>query len=340
MYVAPRPRVEDDPLFAVRLAAATALAYAVALWLRPSMPMIAPALTAVIAAGMRGRFDATKAIGGPVTMALAMWLMAFVVALLRPFPAALVLVVGVIYTLSYTMILRSGNPLGMLILVASALMSIMGLNSVPGMQFLRDAFVEGAAVALCVVPLLYALLPAVTREPVLEVYPVGSGARFFLRGAIRGGVLLTYWLYTVVDESNMMLAVAAIFVMVFPTRERRWSEARQRIVATLLGGAVALAVLAAASVSAHLLNVLLLVFLGALFLADRMVTGRHPPMVYQFALSAMIAIVGATLSAKAPLDTVLLRIALTMGGAISAALLTGLLEALIVDAEAMPRPAA
>jgi len=71
-----------------------------------------------------------------------------------------------------------------------------------------------------------------------------------------------------------------------------------------------------------------------------MVTGRHPPMVYQFALSAMIAIVGATLSAKAPLDTVLLRIALTMGGAISAALLTGLLEALIVDAEAMPRPAA
>lgn len=176
----------------------------------------------------------------------------------------------------------------------------------------------------------------------LEVYPVGSGARFFLRGAIRGGVLLllTYWLYTVVDESNMMLAVAAIFVMVFPTRERRWSEARQRIVATLLGGAVALAVLAAASVSAHLLNVLLLVFLGALFLADRMATGRHPPMVYQVALSAMIAIVGATLSAKAPLDTVLLRIALTMGGAISAALLTGLLEALIVDAEAMPRPAA
>jgi hypothetical protein len=45
-------------------------------------------------------------------------------------------------------------------------------------------------------------LPAVTREPVLEVYPVGSGARFFLRGAIRGGVLLTYRLYTVVDTEH------------------------------------------------------------------------------------------------------------------------------------------
>ncbi len=47
MYGAPRPRTEDDPLFAVRLAAATALAYGIALWLRPAMPMIAPACAGV-----------------------------------------------------------------------------------------------------------------------------------------------------------------------------------------------------------------------------------------------------------------------------------------------------
>ena len=341
MYVAPRPRTEDDPLFAVRLAAATALAYGLALWLRPAMPMIAPALTAGIVAGMRGRFDVLKAVGGPITMALAMAVMAFLVELLRPYPLAMVLVIGVIYTLSYTSILRTGNPLGMLILVASALMSIMGMNSTPGMQFLRNVFIEGAAVALCVIPLLYALLPPATREAAVEVYPPGTGARFGQRGAIRGAVLLllTYWLYTVVPESNMMMAVAAIFVMAFPTRERRWAEARERIFATVLGGGLALAVLAATTFSAHVSNLLLLIFLAALFLGHRMVTGRYPPMVYQFALSAMVAIIGAALTAKAPVGTTLLRIGLTMGGAVTASLLTGLLEALFIKPEALqPQP--
>ncbi|MEO8122526.1 MAG: FUSC family protein, partial [Burkholderiales bacterium] len=140
--------------------------------------------------------------------------------------------------------------------------------------------------------------------------------------------------------SNMMLAVAAIFVMVFPTRARLWDEARQRIVATLMGGALALAILGVATFSAHVVNLLILVFLTALFLGDRMVVGRQPPMVYQYALSSMVAIVGAALSAKAPLETTLLRVVLTMTGAVAAALLTGLLESLLVEAEALPLPAA
>ena len=342
MFVAPRPNSADDPWFAVRLALATTLAYALGLWLRPTMPMIAPALTAGIVAGMRGRFDPLKAVGGPVTMAVVMSAMALLVSLLRDFPLVMIVVVGAIYTASYTLILRTGNPMGMLILVASALMSIMGMNSVPGMAYLRDVFIEGSAVALGVIPLVYAVLPPATREKAVEVYPVGSGGRFWLRGAIRGAVLLllTGWLYTIVNESNMMMAVAAIFVMVFPTRERLWSEARQRIHATVLGGAVALAILAGATFNAHLPNLLALIFLGALLLAHRMVVGRQPPMVYQYALSAMVAVVGAALSAKAPIDTVLLRIGLTMGGAIAAAMLTGLLESVFLAPDAPPPPGA
>ncbi len=339
MFVAPRPSAVDDPRFAVRLALATTIAYALGLWLRPTMPMIAPALTAGIVAGMRGRFDPLKAIGGPITMALMMSAMALLVSMLRDYPPVMIILIGAIYTASYTLILRTGNPMGMLILVASALMSIMGMNSVPGMSYLRDVFIEGSAVALGVIPLVYALLPPATREKAVEVYPVGSGGHFWLRGAIRGAVLLllTGWLYTVVNESNMMLAVAAIFVMVFPTRERLWSEARQRIHATLLGGVVALVILAAATFNAHLPNLLALIFLASLLLGHRMVVGREPPMVYQYALSAIVAIVGAALSAKAPIDTVLLRIALTMGGAITAAGLTGLLESLFIKPEAPPR---
>ena len=111
MFVAPRPLAADDPLFAVRLALATTLAYALGLWLRPTMPMIAPALTAGIVAGMRGRFDPLKAVGGPITMAVVMSAMALLVAILRDFPAVMIIVIGAIYTASYTLILRTGNPL-------------------------------------------------------------------------------------------------------------------------------------------------------------------------------------------------------------------------------------
>ena len=38
--------------------------------------------------------------------------------------------------------------------VASALMSIMGMSFVPGMTYLRDVFIEGSAVALGVIPLV------------------------------------------------------------------------------------------------------------------------------------------------------------------------------------------
>lgn len=342
MYVAPRPRAEDDPLFAVRLAAAAVLAYGAALFVQPAMPMIAPALTVGIIAGMRGAFDAKKAIGGPVAMAAIMSLMALVIALLRPYPAALILVVGSIYTFSYTLILRTGNPIGMLILIAAALMSIMGMNSIAGMTFVRDVFVEGAAVALCVIPLLYAVLPPAARKPVLEIYPVGAGGRFLKRGTIRGGVLLllTYWLYTVIDQSNLIMAVAAIFVMVFPTRGQMWAEARERIFATVLGGALALMILAGATATAHLINLLLMVLLASLFLGDRMMHGRRPPMVYQFALSAMIAIVGAALTTRGPFESTMLRLSLTMLGAIAAALLTGLIEALILGEPDPDKPVA
>ena len=69
-----------------------------------------------------------------------------------------------------------------------------------------------------------------------------------------------------------------------------------------------------------------------------MVVGRRSPMVYQYALSSMVAIVGAALTAKAPLEATLLRIVLTMGGAITAALLTSLLEALIGVPSMRARP--
>ena len=44
MYVAPRPHVDDDPLFAVRLSSAAVVGFGLAILLQSPMPMLPPAL--------------------------------------------------------------------------------------------------------------------------------------------------------------------------------------------------------------------------------------------------------------------------------------------------------
>jgi phage shock protein PspC (stress-responsive transcriptional regulator) len=81
---------------------------------------------------------------------------------------------------------------------------------------------------------------------------------------------------------------------------------------------------------AHFPVLLILVFLGGLFIASRMIDGYYPPMVYQFAFSAMISLVAGGLSTQAPVDATILRIILTLFGAIAAAFMTVLLEQIFI----------
>ena len=313
MYVTPRPQAEDDPLFAVRLASAAALGFLIAVVLQSPMPMLTPALTVGMMAGMRKRFDAKKAFGGPVVMIAMIIIFSGMVSLTRPMPALLISVMGILYVLAHYLILKTGNPIGMLILIVTVLMSVMGMNSLIAMELMRDAFIEGSLVALLTTPLLYLLLPPVSTEEMIEVHPPAPGEHIILQALIRGAVLLlqTFWLYTVVDETSVMLAMAAVFV-------------------TVLGGGMALLIVTLFALMAHFVILLLLVFLGGLFFASRMMNGRHPSMVYQFAFSVMIALTIGGLSSQSPFESAIVRIVLTLAGAITAAFLTSLLESLFI----------
>lgn len=68
MYVAPRPKVKNDPLFAVRLAFGTVCALIIAVAIQSQMPMLIPSLTIGLMAGMRKAFDIKKAVGGPLAL--------------------------------------------------------------------------------------------------------------------------------------------------------------------------------------------------------------------------------------------------------------------------------
>lgn len=332
MYVAPRPKVSDDPLFAVRLGLGCTLALVLAVLIRSQMPMLIPALTVGLMAGMRKAYDIRKGIAGPVMLIVMIHLFYGLISIVHVMPAVAVLVVFLISCLAYFIVLKTGNPVGMLLLISIVMMSVMGAKSMQAMEVIKDTFVEGALVALFLIPVMYLLLPSKAQEPLLEVYTPDPHGSHWQRAAIRSFalLLLLVWLYTVLDASNMILAIAAVFALVFPTKEHQFAEARERTYATVIGGIIALCILAVTNLMGHLSVLLALIFLAGLYLGDRMMHGHHPPMVYQFALSVVLALTVGALTNQEPVSYTLLRISLTLVGAIGAAFLSATLERLLL----------
>jgi hypothetical protein len=337
MYIAPRPTLEDDPLFAIRLACAAAAGFIAAIVFQSTMTAILPALSVGMVAGQRKAFNPKKALAGPVAMALIILVMETLVTLTRAMPLVLITLMGALYTLAYYLILRTGNPIGMLIAIVTVLMSTMGMYSLDAMNMLADSFLEACVFTFFLVPVLFTLFPPRSRELMVEDYRPAPGGHYGRRAAIRGGVLLllSFWLYAVLDASNLIYAVVAVFVMVFPTRQQLYAEVKERSIATLLGGALALGILGILVYAAHIAVLIILLLLAGLLLGSRMIDGRHPPMVYQFAFSVTLALVATSLTTQAPWDATLLRVSLTIIGALAAAVLTSLLEQLLLPGEVL-----
>jgi len=338
MYVAPRPREEDDPNFAIRLSIIPVLGLALGIVLQSPMAMIYPTLMYSLMAGQRKALNVGRALGGPLAFIVMLWLMSWVVSLTINLPLVMVAVMTLIFFAGFYMIGKTGNPAGMLVIVSALMMSILGTGSYMAMTVLRDEMSKAALASAVITPLLYLLIPPGTREKAVDVYAPFHEDQLALRAAIRAGVLLlfSFWLYAVIDTTNLMLAVSAVFVLTFPTSETIFAEARERSLSTVMGGIAALAVLAVLTFIAQLPVLLVLAFLATLFFSQKMITGRHPAMVYQYAASVMISMVGGALATQEPGYAFLTRAVLTIAGAIGAAFLTSLLEALLLK----PAPAA
>lgn len=329
MYVTPRPNARDDPLFAVRLAFIGMMAYAAIPLLNPALPPIIAALPVGLIAAQRKAFNLGKAVGGPIAMIVMAYAFTWIVETLRPMPLVYIGAMWLAYFAGFRMILQTGAQAGMLIVVIAVLMSVMGMHGSATVEALRDGFFQASLVALVLGAVAYLLFPAATREQHVDE-PVPSSGNVTLGAAIRATVLmgLSFWLYAVMQPSDMMMAVIAAMVLVFPTRNAVWSEARQRIRATVYGGAVAVAILACFVFSQHLSILLGLIFLGGLWFGSRMMAGPHPSMVYQYGFSVTMSLIAGALSTQDAGYAIFTRIVLTLIGALAAALTVAFLDAL------------
>ncbi|WP_226781030.1 FUSC family protein [Oceaniglobus trochenteri] len=328
MYVMPRPQVSEDPLYAVRLGLTGMLAYAAIPLLDPALPPIIAALPLGLIAAQRKAFNPVRALAAPIVVIVLVYVMTWFVEQLRPLPVVYVGAMWATYFLAFRVILQTGAPFGMLIVIVAVLMSVMGMHGTATVEAMRDGFVQAALVALVIGPLVYLVLPARTREQHVDE-PVPTTGNLEMGAAIRATVLLalSFWLYSVMQPSDMMMAMIAAMVIVFPTRHAVWWEARQRVRATFYGTGVAFVVLGLFTMSAHLLTLLGLIFLAGAYFGSKMFTGRHPSMVYQYAFSVTLSLVAGALSTQDPGYAAFTRLVLTLAGAFSAAFAVALLDA-------------
>ncbi|MGO4452396.1 FUSC family protein [Phyllobacterium sp. TAF24] len=327
MYIAPRPLVEDDPYFPLRMAVMAAICVGAVPYVMPTMPPLFVALPIGLIAGLRKAFDIKKAIGGPLVLVLTVWLISGILAALMHWPAVFLLAVAGFYFTAFYLIQNTGNPIGMLILVAVGLASIMGMNSVSALESLGDSFLEAGILAVIVIPALYFFIPPVTQVIMKDEYSPSPGDH--VRAAlIRSSILLvlSFWLYSFIDMSNMMMVIAAIFVLCFPTRQRLFAEAWERIGATIIGACAAGVVLLVITIDEHYLVLIGLTFLMTFYFAHKMMSGCHAPMVYQFSLSVALSLIVGALTTQEPVYAAITRIVLTVVGTMVAALCTAMLE--------------
>ncbi|MFD2740583.1 FUSC family protein, partial [Sulfitobacter aestuarii] len=140
MYVTPRPDASEDPHYGIRLGLTGALAYAAIPLINPVLPPIIAALPVGLIAAQRKALDPAKLIGGVIAMIVLPWVMTWVVEWLRPMPMVYVTAMWGLYFMGFMLILRSGAQAGMLIVVITVLISVMGMHGSATVETLRDGF--------------------------------------------------------------------------------------------------------------------------------------------------------------------------------------------------------
>src|SRR5690606_32956289 len=146
----------------------------------------------------------------------------------------------------FFVIQKTGNGFGMLLIVSILLMTIMGANSYTTMAYLRSEMFKAALTAGLLTPIAYSLLPPRAREEFVEIHTPVRDSLIAKRALIRTVVLMAFTalLVSVLDSSNLVLAIGAMFAIIYPYSEQVWQEAWERSISTVLGGLMALVLLA------------------------------------------------------------------------------------------------
>lgn len=327
MYVAPGPRVQDDPNFPVRIAAFSVAMLAIADSVSSSMPPLAVALPVSFALTLRGAFNPAKMAAFGIALPAMTWLFGLFFAITREIPALMVLGAFTLIFLGIHITRQTGNVLGFMIGVISVLLSTMALQHRAMLDIMRDEIITSCISGAIVLVLLYALIPTRTRI-IHEDHPQPADRSLLAGSVLRAAVVTGYcfWLYAVLPAQDMLMGLAALFPLVYPGRRAMVLEARERMLGTAFGLAATIAILGIFVQAPSMIVLMVLFALSGLGFGMGMMRGRRPVLVHQFAHSVMLSTVMTALSSQAAIQAVLSRYGLTLAGAVGAVLVVVLVE--------------
>ena len=328
MYIAPNPRAEDDPWFAVRLACMPIIGLLVGTVLMSPMLTIFPTILTSLMAGNRKAFNPGKVFGAPIALGGGLWVMSGIVALTYQSPPLLIATTGLFYFLGFLLIQKTGSPMGMLLIVCTALTAVMGNGTYQAMQLLRDEMSKALLCYALVAPILFMIFPPKTRDMQVDEYIPSPPEGLLIRTLNRSLVLLgvTVLLYTLIPFNNVVLIIGGMYVLVQSAVTEMAREAYRRVRAALSGGVLALLILSAMEISGHLSTLMFLIFLVVLALGHLMLYGPRRAITYQDAATIMISIVGTSLTSSDPDFAFIQRVGLTLAGVSAGMLLIVFLD--------------
>lgn len=318
----PPPPVDsrEDPLFAARIAFGVTLAFALAEMLRTPMVMLPPVLIATLMASARGAFNAKRVIGAGLGIPVMAWVSSALVSITRGEMLVFFVVMAAVTFFVLLFVMRTANRMGLLLLIFPHLLGLVGTKSQPAMEAMRDSIVATGFMSLAIIPLAYVLLAPKTRAIWEEAFEAPGFEKPWEEALIRTAVLIPLMIgfYLWVDVSDMIYFVMAVIVLVQPHVHQQRREAGERVLATLLGGVVAIASILLVSVQPHVPVLVLVIALACLMFGDRMIRGRFSSNAYQLALVTFVTLIAGAATTTSPLTSALDRTMLTIGGVLFA----------------------
>lgn len=327
MYVAPRPTAADDPLFPVRIAACCAAMFALVEFLSTDLPGLTVALPLAFALGLRGAFNPGKLIGLGVATPILAWCLGWLFAVTREIPLLMALTSFALLIVGIHRARQKGDNLGFIVAMIVVLLSTMALQPRAVLDMMRDELMLDCVAGALVITLLYALIPPRTKLVHQDAPQIAS--ENLLAGSVLRAFVVTcycFWLYAVLPASDMIMALTALFPLVYPGRRSMLDEARARLLGTVLGLLIVVAVLAVFVTTPYFTVMLLALSLAGLGCGWGVMHGRLSPVAYQFALTTLLATTMTALTTQAALQAIISRFGLTLAGAAGSVLVVIFVE--------------
>lgn len=327
MYIAPRPRMEDAPLFRVRIAAMAVIGLCAVQVFRAQMSTLMVAVPVFLVSAQRGAFNPFVILTGLLIFGLLTTIYVPIFNYTHELPLVHMIVAFAIFFAGIHLARQTGSALGMVVIMPGLMAAIISVKSGHTLYLMRDCILQAMVMASVAIPVLHLVIPTRTSQlmpskKLLAEDSVVSGS--VLRALVL--LVLTFALFTRLPLSDMSLAITGVFATIFPDHDDMFWRVTDRIIATFYGAAIAVGIALIVDWDGHFITLIGLVFLATVLVGRRMFGGWYHSAMYQYIIIVMLIVLQTAFTTSDRNRAATLRVAVTLAGGGCGAILVAAIE--------------